>query len=105
MLRFRSSLRMTPRYTAMLVACLLTAQLALFAHALGHDYLKDADQSHVVCDLCIVAHHLDHGLAPVNFELPRAGLGLLDVRPLSLVDFQLKSAPFQARAPPLTLPL
>ena len=105
MLRLRPPLLITRRYTAMVVALLLAAQLALFAHAVGHDSVQDADQSHVVCSLCIAAHHLDQGLAPASIELPRAGLGVLGARPVSLVDVQLECAPFQARAPPLTLPL
>jgi hypothetical protein len=105
MLRFRPSLLITRRYSAMIVALLLAAQLSLFAHALGHDYLKDADQSHVVCGLCIAAHHLDNGLAPTRMELPRADVGLLGAWSPSLVDVQFAYAPFQARAPPLTLSL
>lgn len=93
------------RYTAMIAALLLAAQLSLFAHTLGHDYVQDADQSHVVCSLCLAAHHLDHGFAPPGIELPRIGLCVLGVRPVSFIDVQLESAPFQARAPPLTLPL
>lgn len=105
MLRLRPPLLITRRYTAMIAALLLTAQLSLFAHTVGHDYVQDADQSHVVCSLCIAAHHLDHGLAPASIELPRVGLCVLGVRPVSFIDVQLESAPFQARAPPLTLPL
>ena len=105
MFRLQTPLLIARRPVVTIVALLLAAQLSLFAHTVGHGYVQDADQSHVVCGLCIAAHHLDHGLAPASIELPRASLGLLGVRPVSLVDVQLESAPFQARAPPLTLPL
>ncbi len=105
MFRFQPSLLIARRPSATLVALLLAAQISLFAHALGHDYLKDADQSHVVCGLCIAAHHLDNGLAPASVELPRAEMALLGSWSPSLVDVQFAYAPFQARAPPVTLPL
>ena len=105
MVRLLPSLLSARRQVVTIAALLLAAQLSLFAHAVGHDYVQDADQSHVVCSLCIAAHHLDHGLAPASIELPRASFGLRGLQPVSLVDVQIESAPFQARAPPLTLPL
>jgi len=104
MFRFRPSLLNSRRHAATIVALLLAAQLSLFAHAIGHDYVQDADQSHVVCGLCIAAQHLDHGLAPVAVELPCADQVALAARPDRLVNLLFTTAPFQARAPPVRLP-
>lgn len=104
MLRFRPSLTIPRRHTATLVALLLAAQLSLFAHAIGHDYFHDADQSQMVCGLCIAAQHLDHGLAPASIELPHPERALHGTTTTSVLDVALTRAPFQARAPPARLP-
>ena len=105
MLRLAPSLLLSRRRAATIVALLLAAQLSLFAHAVGHDYLNDADQSHVVCGLCIAAHHLDNGVAPAGFEFGHAGQHLLMASAPSVVAARASFTPFQARAPPVSLPL
>ncbi len=104
MLRFRPTLLNARRHGATIVALLLAAQLALFAHAIGHDYARDADQSHVVCGLCIAAQHLDHGLASAAIELPSATLAPPAQPRVTLAYYSPVWAFFQARAPPLHLP-
>ena len=104
MFRFRPSLLNARRHGATIVALLLAAQLALFAHAIGHDYARDVDQSHVVCGLCIAAQHLDHGLASAVIELASIALALPASAHVSLPDTTTGRAFFQARAPPLHLP-
>ena len=104
MLRIRPTLLNVRRHGATIVALLLATQLALFAHAIGHDYARDADQSHVVCGLCIAAQHLDHGLASAVLTLPNATLAP-PVQPcVTLAYYRPVWASFQARAPPLHLP-
>lgn len=104
MRRYLPSLLIPRRHAAAIVALLLAAQLSLFAHAVGHDYFQDADQSHVVCGLCIAAQHLDNGLTPTAIELPQAGQAVLGAQPHSFTHFLFIAAPFQARAPPVQLP-
>lgn len=104
MLRLAPSLLIPRRHAATVVALLLAAQLSLFAHAVGHDYFQDADQSHVVCGLCIAAQHLDNGLAPADIVLPGAGSEILDVETPSHGATRAAFALFEARAPPITLP-
>lgn len=89
----------------MIAALLLAAQLSLFAHAIGHDYLQDADQGHVVCGLCIAAHHLDHGLASASIELPHGDACPFDLTASSQRVHATVPAAFQARAPPALLAL
>lgn len=104
MLRLAPSLLLSRRHCASLVALLLAAQLSLFAHGVGHDYFQDADQSHVVCGLCIAAQHLDHGLSAAAFELPQTDLHLhASVAPIIGARAHVHAA-FEARAPPFTLP-
>ncbi len=104
MFRFRPSLLNARRHGATIVALLLAAQLALFAHAIGHDYARDVDQSHVVCGLCIAAQHLDHGLASAAIELASSALASPARAHVSGPDTTTGRAFFQARAPPLHLP-
>ena len=104
MSRFLPSLWITRRHGARIVALLLAAHLALFAHVIGHDYTQDADQGHGMCGLCVAAQHLDHGLASAPFELPVAAL-VAPVQPrANFAYFSPVRAPFQARAPPFLLP-
>lgn len=104
MLRALPSLWIARRHGARMVALLLAAQLALFAHVIGHDYAQDADQGHVVCGLCMAAQHLDHGLASAPLELPIAPRVPPAQPHATRADYGPAGAAFQARAPPLLLP-
>ena len=104
MLRLSPSLLLSRRHLATMVALLLAAQLSLFAHAIGHDYVQDADQSHVVCGLCIAAQHLDHGIGASSMVLPCADLFLFESPTATCEAHAHLHAAFQARAPPFELP-
>ncbi|MCC6706796.1 MAG: hypothetical protein IT492_04450 [Gammaproteobacteria bacterium] len=105
MLRLVPSMLLPRRHLATLAALLLAAQLSLFAHAVGHDYFQDADQSHVMCGLCIAAQHLDQGLAAHSIELPAAASFLFATSTTTPAAHSNVRAAFQARAPPSELPL
>lgn len=83
-----------------LAALLLAAQLALFGHALTHDYASDADQPHAVCGLCLAAHQLDHGVAAARFALPPPSSYALALPTLTVGATPRRAAAFLARAPP-----
>ncbi len=104
MSHFLPSLWTARRHGARIVALLLAAHLALFAHVIGHDYPQDADQGHGVCSLCVAAQHLDHGLASAPLALPLAARVSPAQLRTTLVYFGPARAAFQARAPPLHLP-
>ena len=100
MFRLRRHFAHSPPRGALLVVLLLTAQLALFVHALGHEYATNTEQVHVQCGLCGAAHQLDHGLAAAA---PGAFLGLSFVLAATLVAANLTDitrSAFRARAPP-----
>lgn len=92
------------RRAARMLALLFAAQLALLAHAIGHDYTPDADQAHVVCSLCVHAHQLDHGLAAATLELPPATLSVPAIGACRPSVARVVTAVFLARAPPHSAP-
>ncbi|MGE0860650.1 MAG: hypothetical protein AB7I01_10875 [Gammaproteobacteria bacterium] len=95
-----SLLVLARRRAALVAAVLLATQMSLFAHAVGHDYVPDADQVHVVCGLCLAAHQLDGGLAPAPFDLPPQTLATRVAATLDWRPAHVASAVFRARAPP-----
>ena len=93
------------RRAAWVAAWVLAAQLALFAHALTHDYAPDIDHAHVVCSLCTAAHQLDHGVASAALALPCVTRVDVAADARCLCVPRGATAAFHARAPPTSLPL
>ncbi len=95
-----SPLVLVRRRAALVVAVLLAAQVSLMAHAMGHDYVPDADQVDVVCGLCVAAHQLDGALAPAPLEFPSQIVAPHVAATLDWRPAHVASAVFRARAPP-----
>lgn len=93
------------RRAAWVAAWLLAAQLALFAHALTHEYAPDLDHAHVVCSLCTAAHQFDHGVAPAALEVAYVTPVVFTADPSCVVALRIAAASFRARAPPVSIPL